>query len=144
MLKQRQQQDAAGDKQKQQQQQQSRQKQQQSSTSEPGARLTAAKRRQLQARDELAELQHDYSMLKKLKKGKISEHAFDVATGLSSDSEDEQNLAKLDEQDQVSGQQQNAVGDFAPPGRSVVKREQQLRKRKKKRQKKRQQDQQTV
>ncbi|WIA21353.1 hypothetical protein OEZ85_000576 [Tetradesmus obliquus] len=86
MLKQKQQQAAAaGGKQPQKQKQQAA-----AAGAEPGARLTAAKRRQLQARDELAELQHDYSMLRKLKKGKISEHAFDVATGLSSDSGDDE------------------------------------------------------
>lgn len=139
MLKKRQHQEALDSKQA--QQQQSKEKHVQSSTSEPGARLTAAKRRQLQARDELAELQHDYSMLKKLKKGKISEHAFDVATGLSSDSEDEAvgDIGSDEEgSNQRQQQKQNNSGSFAPPGRSVVKQEQQLRKRKKRRQQKRQ------
>jgi ATP-dependent RNA helicase DDX55/SPB4 len=52
-----------------------------------GERLTAAKRRKLQQRDELEELDHEYTLLKKLKKGKLSEHEFDVATGLSEDDE---------------------------------------------------------
>ncbi|KAL6765995.1 DEAD-domain-containing protein [Haematococcus lacustris] len=54
-----------------------------------GERLTGAKRRKLQARDEVAELAAEYSLLKRMKKGKISEHEFDVATGLVSGSEDE-------------------------------------------------------
>jgi hypothetical protein len=52
-------------------------------------KLPAAKRRQLQQRDEMAELTRDYQLLKKLKRGKISQRAFDVATGISSGSEDE-------------------------------------------------------
>ena len=55
----------------------------------PEEKLPAAKRRQLQQRDELAELTRDYKLLKKLKRGKISDRAFDVATGISSASEDE-------------------------------------------------------
>ena len=39
----------------------------------PGARLTAAKRRALEARQELAELNDEYALLRKLKKGKISQ-----------------------------------------------------------------------
>jgi len=53
------------------------------------SRLTAAKRRQLEARQEYAELNDEYSLLKKLKKGKISQKQYDVATGLTSDEEDE-------------------------------------------------------
>ncbi|KAG1653913.1 hypothetical protein FOA52_003829 [Chlamydomonas sp. UWO 241] len=54
-----------------------------------GNRLTATKRRQLQQRDELAELETEYRLLKKLKRGKISGHEFDVATGLSDESDGE-------------------------------------------------------
>ncbi|GLI62786.1 hypothetical protein VaNZ11_005533 [Volvox africanus] len=50
-------------------------------------RLPAAKRRQLQQIDEMAKLNAEYSLLKKVKKGKITEHQYDVATGLSSESE---------------------------------------------------------
>lgn len=145
---------AAADKAKQQAKQQQQLQQQ-------GARLTATKRRQLQARDELAELQHDYSMLRKLKKGKISEHAFDVATGLSSDSDMEDVQAQVDSEDDSLGgrdeslgrqaaaglgQQQKgsssgskgaAGGVLLPPQRQAVTQEQQLRKRKQRRQKKR-------
>lgn len=60
-------------------------------------KLPAAKRRQLQQRDELAELNRDYSLLKKLKKGKISQKAFDVATGLSSGSGSDDDLMEDDE-----------------------------------------------
>lgn len=45
-------------------------------------KLPAAKRRLLQDRDDLMELTHDYSLLKKLKKGKISEQEFDHGTGI--------------------------------------------------------------
>lgn len=48
-------------------------------------RLTAAKRRQLEARQELDELNDEYALLRKLKKGKISEREYDVAAGLSED-----------------------------------------------------------
>jgi ATP-dependent RNA helicase DDX55/SPB4 len=51
----------------------------------PGARLPAAKRRQLEGRQELDELAEEYALLRKLKKGKISAREFDAATGLSDD-----------------------------------------------------------
>ncbi|GIL48809.1 hypothetical protein Vafri_5230, partial [Volvox africanus] len=51
------------------------------------SRLPAAKRRQLQQIDEMAKLNAEYSLLKKVKKGKITEHQYDVATGLSSESD---------------------------------------------------------
>ncbi|KXZ43700.1 hypothetical protein GPECTOR_82g234 [Gonium pectorale] len=53
------------------------------------ARLPAAKRRQLQAIDETDALNREYSLLKKLKKGKITQHQYDKALGLASDSEPE-------------------------------------------------------
>ncbi|EFJ40203.1 hypothetical protein VOLCADRAFT_108284 [Volvox carteri f. nagariensis] len=56
-------------------------------------RLPAAKRRQLQLIDEATNLNQEYSLLKKLKKGKITEHQYDVATGLSSDSDAEEEAA---------------------------------------------------
>eukprot|EP00775_Hariotina_reticulata_P007460 gene7460-7670_t len=105
-------------------------------------------------------------MLKKLKRGKISEHAFDVATGLSSDDEVEEAGAEaeaavgsdddmteqqahrkvqpLQLQRQVVNGRRHAVEDagvLQPPCRSAVQQEQQLRKRKKRRQKKRLQQQ---
>eukprot|EP00887_Chlorella_sp_A99_P001671 scaffold8.g1671.t1 len=69
-----------------------------------GVRLTAAKRRQLEQRQEAEDLQgevgggrhwprgpvggaKEYALYRKLKKGKISEHEYDVATGLSSESD---------------------------------------------------------
>ncbi|GIM10265.1 hypothetical protein Vretimale_14058 [Volvox reticuliferus] len=51
------------------------------------SRLPAAKRRQLQQIDEVANLNAEYSLLKKVKKGKITEHQYDIATGLSSESD---------------------------------------------------------
>jgi ATP-dependent RNA helicase DDX55/SPB4 len=44
-------------------------------------RLTAAKRRNLEARQELEELNDDYALLRKLKKGKISQREYELATG---------------------------------------------------------------
>lgn len=44
-------------------------------------RLTAAKRRTLEARQEVEELNDDYALLKKLKKGKISQREYELATG---------------------------------------------------------------
>ncbi|GAX83788.1 hypothetical protein CEUSTIGMA_g11213.t1 [Chlamydomonas eustigma] len=55
-----------------------------------GERLTAVKRRQLQQRDELQDLTQEYALLKKLKKGKITQHEFNLATGLSSEDEEEE------------------------------------------------------
>lgn len=60
-------------------------KQRQGAQEQP--RLTANKRRQLEARQELAELNEEYTLLKKLKKGKISAREYDAATGASSDDE---------------------------------------------------------
>ncbi|KAL6772411.1 hypothetical protein ACKKBG_A30145 [Auxenochlorella protothecoides x Auxenochlorella symbiontica] len=54
-----------------------------------GARLTAAKRRALEAADEAEELATEYTMLKKLRRGKISQHEFDVVLGMSDDSDAE-------------------------------------------------------
>jgi ATP-dependent RNA helicase DDX55/SPB4 len=48
-------------------------------------RLTAAKRRQLEARQEFNELNDEYALLRKLKKGKITQREYDVAAGLSDD-----------------------------------------------------------
>ena len=50
--------------------------------------LPAAKRRKQQEREDLEALQKEYSLLRKLKKKKISAHEFDVATGLSAVEED--------------------------------------------------------
>ena len=44
-------------------------------------RLTAAKRRQVEAQDDFDDLDDDYRALKKLKKGKISEEEFDFELG---------------------------------------------------------------
>eukprot|EP00889_Picochlorum_renovo_P007950 jgi/Picre1/34980/NNA_002445.t1 len=47
---------------------------------QPSVRLTAAKRRTLESRQELADLDEDYALWKKLKKGKISLAEYDAAT----------------------------------------------------------------
>ncbi|KIZ03208.1 DEAD-box ATP-dependent RNA helicase 18 [Monoraphidium neglectum] len=59
---------------------------------QPEEKLPAAKRRQLQQRDEMAELTRDYRLLTQLKKGKITQRAFDLATGISSGSDDDLDL----------------------------------------------------
>ena len=46
-------------------------------------RLTAAKRRQLEARQEVEDLNDEYALLKKLKRGKISEKEYNTAAGLN-------------------------------------------------------------
>ena len=56
-------------------------------------RAPAAKRRKHEARDEAAELDAEYRLLTKLRRGKISEREFDVATGLAAaaaDSDDDE------------------------------------------------------
>lgn len=45
-------------------------------------RLTATKRRTLETRQELADLHDDYALLRKLKKGKISQEEYDQATDI--------------------------------------------------------------
>ena len=45
--------------------------------------MPAVKRRKLQEQGDLEDLQREYTLLKRLKKGKLSAHEFDVATGLS-------------------------------------------------------------
>jgi ATP-dependent RNA helicase DDX55/SPB4 len=57
-------------------------------------RLTAAKRRQLEARQEFNELNDEYALLRKLKKGKISQREYDVAAGLSDDDDEEEGKKK--------------------------------------------------
>ena len=54
---------------------------------QPEVHLPAAKRRKQREREELEELEHDYALLRKLKKGKITAREYDVAAGLSSDDE---------------------------------------------------------
>jgi ATP-dependent RNA helicase DDX55/SPB4 len=78
-----------------------------------GERLPAAKRRKLQARDEMAELEADYRLLKKVRRGKLSEHEFDVAAGLSSDSE--LSSEGMDEGD--DGDYKGAAGQVSEAGR---------------------------
>mmetsp|Transcript_28156 Transcript_28156/g.76011 ORF Transcript_28156/g.76011 Transcript_28156/m.76011 type:complete len:725 (+) Transcript_28156:79-2253(+) len=48
-----------------------------------GERLTAAVRRKLQAQDEAKELAAEYALLRKVKSGRMSERAYEVATGLA-------------------------------------------------------------
>lgn len=47
--------------------------------------LPAAKRRKAQERDDLRQLQDEYALLRKVKKGKITSAEFDKATGLDLD-----------------------------------------------------------
>eukprot|EP00798_Chlamydomonas_sp_ICE-L_P018836 gene18836-25384_t len=54
-----------------------------------GERLPAAKRRRLQEKDETEELGREYMLLKKLKRGKITQRQFDAATGLTDDDSDD-------------------------------------------------------
>jgi hypothetical protein len=82
----------------------------------------------MQHRDELAELQHDYGMLRKLKKGKISEHAFDIATGLSSDSDigedcDVRELGSMDMLEKQQQQQQLPVNGHGHPSKQQQQQE---------------------
>ena len=51
-------------------------------------RLPAQKRRQVQQREDDDDLDADWRMLKKLKAGKVSEHEYNVACGLSEDDEE--------------------------------------------------------
>ena len=53
------------------------------------AHMPAVKRRKLQERGDLEDLQKEYTLLKRLKKGKMTQHEYNVATGLSSDDDDE-------------------------------------------------------
>ena len=57
-------------------------KQMQTSKPVPHVRLTAAKRRMLETRQELAELHDDYALLRKLKKGKITQAEYDASTDI--------------------------------------------------------------
>lgn len=65
----------------------------------PGSRLVASKRRKLQEKDELEELEEDYKALKKLKRGKISESQFLIATGVAREEEQEANDMGSDDGD---------------------------------------------
>mmetsp|Transcript_28037 Transcript_28037/g.83096 ORF Transcript_28037/g.83096 Transcript_28037/m.83096 type:complete len:249 (-) Transcript_28037:153-899(-) len=97
-----------------------------------GERLTAAKRRQLQQRDEADDLEQEYKLLKKLKRGKISQRQFDIATGLCSDEDDDgpaaaaaASLAARGDNDEVPAQLQ--------PGRRMAAYLKAKHKRKKRR-----------
>lgn len=50
-----------------------------------GPHLPAAKRRKAQEREDLRQLQDEYALLRKVKKGKITTAEFDKATGLDLD-----------------------------------------------------------
>lgn len=74
---------------KQQQQQQleavprkERQQQQKQVAQQQGEHLPAAKRRKAQEREDVQQLQDEYTLLRKLKKGKLTASEFDKATGL--------------------------------------------------------------
>jgi hypothetical protein len=97
-----------------------------------GARLTGATRRKLQARDELQELQEEYALLKKLKRGKLTQHEYDVATGLSSDSD-----AEADAKAGSAAGGKNVDGAGAPgavlKASSIVQQRQKAKQQRKKR-----------
>ena len=59
----------------------------------PAHRLPAQKRRAVQQRADDDDLDSDWRMLKKLKAGKISEHEYNIACGLSSDSDQDEQPA---------------------------------------------------
>jgi len=76
-------------------------------------RLTAAKRRQLEARQEFIELNDEYALLRKLKKGKISQREYDVAAGLSSDDDEKGGTARKEKHvSSSSGGQSKGKKDF--------------------------------
>lgn len=60
-------------------------------------RMTAAKRRQLEAREDFDDINDDYRALKKLKKGKISEEEFDFELGFEQEPGVGKPAAALDE-----------------------------------------------
>ncbi|PRW20639.1 DEAD-box ATP-dependent RNA helicase 18 isoform A [Chlorella sorokiniana] len=66
-------------------QQQSQQRQRKAAL--PEVHLPAAKRRKQREREELEEMDREYALLTKLRRGKITAHEYDVAAGLASDSE---------------------------------------------------------
>jgi ATP-dependent RNA helicase DDX55/SPB4 len=74
-------------------------------------RLTAAKRRQLEARQEFNELNDEYALLRKLKKGKISQRQYDVAAGLSSDDEKEDHGGNKNKKKKSDGDGEDKDGD---------------------------------
>lgn len=58
-------------------------------------RLTASKRRTLESRQELADLEDDYALWKKLKKGKITQAEYDAAMELNDDDDGGGGLVEL-------------------------------------------------
>lgn len=76
-------------------------------------KLPVAKRRQLEARQEFLELQDEYALLKKLKKGKISEREYDAATGVASDDDEDEQPAEDDTRNHVKRFRENLVEDAA-------------------------------
>ena len=59
----------------------------------------------------LQDLTDDYGLLKKLKKGKISQHEFNVATGLSSDDEAEEEVVAVKKNGAARGAVRKAEGE---------------------------------
>ncbi|KAF5839103.1 DEAD-domain-containing protein [Dunaliella salina] len=81
---------------------------------QPGERLTAAVRRKLQAQDEAKELAAEYALLRKVKSGRMSERAYEVATGLaaaSSDNDDNDDDDDGDDGSLEGGEKQHYDGD---------------------------------
>ena len=71
-------------------------------------RLPAQKRRQVQQRADDDDLDADWRMLKKLKAGKVSEHEYNVACGLSGDDDEEEEAPAT--RDKASKQQAGPQG----------------------------------
>jgi ATP-dependent RNA helicase DDX55/SPB4 len=78
----------------------------------PPHRLPAQKRRQVQQRADDDDLDADWRMLKKLKAGKVSEHEYNVACGLSSD----------DEEEEAPGERHKAGKQHAGSGHNIKQR----------------------
>lgn len=87
----------------------------------------------LQAEDELEDLATEYKLLKKLKRGKMSEHDFDVATGLTSDEDSERGAGPAKPQGQqgaageleANGQQGGEASEQGGPDRGAAQQPQQ-------------------
>ncbi|KAK9918182.1 hypothetical protein WJX75_002016 [Coccomyxa subellipsoidea] len=70
-------------------------------------RLPAAKRRQIEARQDVEDFATEYRMLKKVKKGRMSEEDFDVALGIKAPQEEEDGADA--ERPKSKGRQQDTI-----------------------------------
>ncbi|CAL8464167.1 g3702 [Coccomyxa elongata] len=80
-------------------------------------RLPAAKRRQLEARQDAEDFAAEYRMLKKVKKGRMSEEEFDIALGIKAPQEEMETDADLAKDE---GQRQKKKGGHGGRGKGVV------------------------